>query len=266
MKKYGYILAGLLTAFFTSHSQNLNGFWKGTLSMRGCFGENNIELQLNITGDKISGDSYHFDDIYNYVKKKIRGSYDAASKKLTVVETIVTTHHIPLHCVICIKTYELQYSKKGDLEILDGIWYGNVMSTGADCLGGSITLSRVTESAFREIPEIKTDTGTLRLDFYDNGVVDGDSISIRVNKKLVATHQLLSDKPIILYVTIDLKNLFQEVEMIAENLGTIPPNTALLIVTAGKKRYRLNLTSNESKNAMVRFVYDPEGSGEESNQ
>ena len=67
--------------------------------------------------------------------------------------------------------------------------------------------------------------------------VDGDSISIRVNKKLVATHQLLSDKPIILYVTIDLKNPLQEVEMIAENLGTIPPNTALLIVTAGKKRY-----------------------------
>ena len=96
--------------------------------------------------------------------------------------------------------------------------------------------------------------------------VDGDSISIRVNKKLVATHQLLSDKPIILYVTIDLKNPLQEVEMIAENLGTIPPNTALLIVTAGKKRYRLNLTSNESKNAMVRFVYDPEASGEESNQ
>jgi hypothetical protein len=66
-------------------------------------------------------------------------------------------------------------------------------------------------------------------------------------------------------VTIDLHNKFQEVEMIAENLGSIPPNTALLIVTAGKKRYRLYLTSTESKSAMVRFVYDPDAEGEVTN-
>jgi hypothetical protein len=44
--------------------------------------------------------------------------------------------------------------------------------------------------------------------------------------------------------------------MIGENLGTIPPNTALLIVTAGNKRYQLFLASNGKKNAQVRFVYD----------
>ncbi len=128
-----------------------------------------------------------------------------------------------------------------------------------------IRLSRIAESAFKEIPEIKVDTGTLKLDFYDNAVVDGDIITIRVNKQVVASNQLLSAKPITLFVTIDLQNKFQEVEMIAENLGSIPPNTALLIVTAGKKRYRLYLTSTESKNAMVRFVYDPEAEGEVTN-
>jgi hypothetical protein len=46
--------------------------------------------------------------------------------------------------------------------------------------------------------------------------------------------------------------------MIAENLGTIPPNTAVLIITAGEKHYRLYLTSTENKNAMVRFIYDPD--------
>ena len=225
--------------------------------MKGCFTENNIELQLTITGGKVTGDSYHYQDVYSYVKKKIRGSYDAESKIITVVETIVTTYHIPIQCVICIKTFELKYSKTGDVELLNGIWYGNVMTTGADCMGGSITLSREAESAFKEIPEIKTDTGTLRLDFYDNGIVDGDSITIMLNKKVVASNQLLSEKPITLFVRIDASNTFQEVEMIAENLGTIPPNTALLIITAGNKSYRLYLTSTESKNAMVRFVYDP---------
>ncbi len=46
--------------------------------------------------------------------------------------------------------------------------------------------------------------------------------------------------------------------MVAENLGKIPPNTALLMVTAGTKRYRLYLTSTEVKSAKVRFVYDSE--------
>jgi hypothetical protein len=49
---------------------------------------------------------------------------------------------------------------------------------------------------------------------------------------------------------------FQEVEMVAENLGSIPPNTAILIVTAGEKRYQLLLTSTTEKSARVRFVYE----------
>jgi hypothetical protein len=265
VKRSAAIIACLLAGCFLTHAQNLNGFWKGSLTMRGCFGDNNIELQLTVTDNKITGDSYHYQDVYNYVKKKIKGSYDAATKRLTVIETIVTTHHIPLHCVICIKTFELQYKKEGELEFLEGIWHGNVMNTGDDCRGGTITLSRIAESAFKEIPEIKVDTGTLKLDFYDNAVIDGDIITVRVNNKVVASNQLLSAKPITLFVTIDLNNKFQEVEMIAENLGSIPPNTALLIVTAGKKRYRLYLTSTESKNAMVRFVYDPDAEGEETN-
>ena len=44
--------------------------------------------------------------------------------------------------------------------------------------------------------------------------------------------------------------------MIAENLGSIVPNTALLIITAGEKRYQLFLSSTEQKSAKVRFVYD----------
>jgi type IV secretory pathway VirB9-like protein len=49
----------------------------------------------------------------------------------------------------------------------------------------------------------------------------------------------------------------QEVIMKAENLGSIPPNTALLIITAGKKRYKLHLTSTDKRNAAVRFIYEP---------
>jgi hypothetical protein len=45
--------------------------------------------------------------------------------------------------------------------------------------------------------------------------------------------------------------------MVAENLGRIPPNTALMIVMAGDERFTVFLNSSEQKNAMVRFKYQP---------
>jgi hypothetical protein len=48
--------------------------------------------------------------------------------------------------------------------------------------------------------------------------------------------------------------------MVAENLGSIPPNTAILIITAGKNRHLLSLSSSEVKSARVRIVYEPAGS------
>ena len=115
---------------------------------------------------------------------------------------------------------------------------------------------RMMYNVFKEIPEVVVDTGTLRLDFYDNAEIDGDSITVLVNKKVIISHQKLSSKPITVFVTIDLSNTFQEIEMVAENLGSIPPNTAVLIITAGDKKYQLFLSSTKSKSAMVRFVYD----------
>jgi hypothetical protein len=243
-------------------AQNLNGFWKGTLSMQGCFPDNNIELQISLKDKIASGDSYHYQDVNNYVKKKLGGSYNAAVKKLNLREGLVTTYHIPGRCVICVKNFELVYSRNGSVETLSGYWSGNVLHTAISCEGGSIVLTRIAESAFKEIPEIKVDTGSIRLDFYDNAQVDGDSITVLVDKRVVLAHQRLSAKPITTYIRIDLENIFHEVEMMAENLGSIPPNTAILIISAGEKRYLLSLTSSESKSAMVRFVYN----GEVANQ
>jgi hypothetical protein len=251
------ILSALLLFCLPAQSQNISGIWKGTLTMRGgCFAENNIELQLNISGNKVTGDSYHYLDIDNYIKKRCIGTYDAVTKKIFVQEELVTTYKIPYYCVICIKKYELIYSKNDNIETLIGGWTGNILDSNRSCLPGTITLSRITQSAFKEIPEVKVDTGTLRLDFYDNAEVDGDSITVKVNGKVVLSHQRLTSKAVTTEVLIDLQNTFQEIEMIAENQGSIPPNTALLVVTAGDKKYQLYLTSTEEKNARVRFVYE----------
>lgn len=255
MKRYLAIVLCFIAG--AAMAQDVSGFWKGTLTMTGgCFPVNHIELQIDESSQTITGNSYHYLNVDNFVKKKFQGFYNPAEKKLVLNEALVTVFNIPSHCTVCIKNYTLVWSRTGNQETLTGYWDGRMANTGADCLPGTIVLHRIRESAFKEVPEVAVDTGTIRLDFYDNGMVDGDSITVLVNKQVVLSHQRLTAKPITSYVKVDLHNTFQEIEMVAENLGSIPPNTALLIVTTGEKRYRLFLSSTETKSAKVRFVYE----------
>ena len=94
-----------------------------------------------------------------------------------------------------------------------------------------------------------------KIDFYDNGEIDGDSISVFYNGRLVLSHQRLSDKPVSLKLMLDNDTQENLVTMYAENLGTIPPNTALMIVTDGDKRYEVRITSDTEKSGSVVFVH-----------
>jgi type IV pilus assembly protein PilB len=60
------------------------------------------------------------------------------------------------------------------------------------------------------------DTGTIKIDFYDNGQVDGDTISVYVNNMPVVSNQRLTTKPVSIKVKIDLKRTEQEVIMVGE--------------------------------------------------
>ena len=241
-----------------STAQNLNGVWRGTLTQGpgGCFRVYNIELNIKNENGKLKGASYHYSDVTNYVKEDFGGNYNYASKTLSINELKVLTFHVPPDCIPCIKQYNLVYEKQDNKEVLTGDWGGVTMNNFASCPPGKITLARVAESDFEHIKEIRVDTGTIRLDFYDNAQVDGDIITVLLNNQPLASNQKLTSKPITLEIKVDLTNREQEITMVAENLGDIPPNTALLIITAGAKRYQLYLTSTEKKNAQVRFIYD----------
>ena len=258
--------------FLNAGGQNLTGIWKGTLTQGpgGCFPVYNIELQILVEGTKVTGASYHYSDLENYVKEQFEGSYNPDTKTLSISEIKLTTYHVPSDCVPCIKKYTLTYSKNGDKEVLSGDWGGVTMNNSAACPPGTIGLNRTEESAFKEVDktipltmrvnelvkEIKVDTGMINISFYDNATVDGDTISVFLDKEVVLSNQRLTTQPIKLNIMIDLLRQQHEVVMVAENMGEIPPNTALMVIDAGKERYRLFLTSTEQKNAMVRFIYE----------
>jgi hypothetical protein len=101
--------------------------------------------------------------------------------------------------------------------------------------------------------EILVESDSLRLSFYDNGDIDGDSISVFLNKQLVLTHQGLTARAINMFMILDSTKDVNIVDMFAENLGTIPPNTALMIINDGKNRFEVYMSSSLTQNAMVRI-------------
>ena len=106
----------------------------------------------------------------------------------------------------------------------------------------------------RENPVIKTietEPAAITIELYDNGQIDGDTVSIYHNNKLVVSKAGLSEKPVTLQVRVDAANPHHELTMVAENLGSIPPNTSLMVITAGKKRYEVFISSSEQKNARL---------------
>ena len=95
---------------------------------------------------------------------------------------------------------------------------------------------------------------SIELRFYDNAEIDGDSIALYLNNKQVFQHLLLSDQPYSIKFSVNDLQADNELVMVAENLGSIPPNTSLMVVIVGDKRYEARLYADESSSALVRFV------------
>ncbi len=115
----------------------------------------------------------------------------------------------------------------------------------------------VTQRKNTEQSRITVNTKSINLKVYDNAIMDGDTVSILYNGKLLLSHQLLSEKGIDINLELDEKQTRHEIVLFAENLGSIPPNTALIVITAGDKRYELFASASLEENAVLVFEYKP---------
>jgi len=95
---------------------------------------------------------------------------------------------------------------------------------------------------------------SIELNFYDNAEIDGDSIALFLNNKLLLQHIGLTDRAYTVKIAVSSLEEDNELVMVAENLGSIPPNTSLMVAMVGDKRYEARLQSSEGSSALVRFV------------
>jgi len=102
-----------------------------------------------------------------------------------------------------------------------------------------------------QVVEFKSDS--LELKLYDNGEIDGDTVSILLNGEILLTKQGLKASAI--KKTIYIQPGSNEITLVlyAENLGKYPPNTGLLVVHDGEDVYQVRFSADLQQNAAVIF-------------
>jgi hypothetical protein len=103
-------------------------------------------------------------------------------------------------------------------------------------------------------PQVVTfKSDSLELALYDNGEIDGDTVSILLNGEILMAKQGLKASAI--RKTIYVQPGSEEITLVlyAENLGKYPPNTGLLVVHDGEDTYQIRFSADLQQNASVVF-------------
>lgn len=107
------------------------------------------------------------------------------------------------------------------------------------------------KSTFTQEVNYKSDS--LVLSLYDNGEIDGDTVSVYLNGEILMAKQGLKASAIkkTIYISPDSEDF--SLVLFADNLGKYPPNTGLLVVRDGDDVYNLRFSSDFQKNAGIVF-------------
>ena len=275
-----FILAVLLMlSGWVVKGQDLTGQWTGSAMSDG----QNHKLVLSINeGDSAFGGVLHW---YTPETRTIRhivvsGRFFGKDSTLTIREDSVAAPNGVAGGGPPGGFYILFYRRTaGRRDILEGHWHA-----GDDYTGRYDLTIRLEKKAppFLPVPEIKkthkkdsidlrrypilqgrenvvaahipvTGVDTAKIELYDNGEIDGDSVSLFLNNVLLVQHVRLAAEPKVLLVPIDKSLPVNTLLLVAENLGKLPPNTALMVVTIHGKTYNLFLSTDYKKNASIEF-------------
>lgn len=276
-----FICITILIIFsFSLNAQTLTGTWVGNYSKVSLFNNPTLlVVEIIVTNDSIiNGLSHLYYHNNKYEHHKIKGKINLKDSTVFFEESFIETN-LKFVNIIELK-YKLKLVSSNNTLRLEGKWKGTESFLGYlpihkvwlqkrqdSILKKQILLdssakhkvdttdkklSRITD--VQKLIEVsKTETDSIKISVYDNGEVDGDSISVYKNDSAIFINKPISTNPIVFYLSLDKSIQLQKIKMIAENMGSIPPNTALMIIETANKRYEVHLSSNFEKNASVEF-------------
>jgi hypothetical protein len=105
----------------------------------------------------------------------------------------------------------------------------------------------------KTVNEINFKSDSLTIALYDNGIVDGDTVSLFLNGVNILSKQKLKESAT--KKTIYTTALPDSIELVlfAENLGSIPPNTGLMVIRDGEIEYQIRFSADLNQNATIRL-------------
>ena len=118
-----------------------------------------------------------------------------------------------------------------------------------------IPITTKTEIATRKtekILDIVFNSDSLQLSIVDNGTVDGDTVSLVLDGKVIVEKLGLTSQPFRMTIPVNVpQGDSLKLVLYAENLGSIPPNTGLLVIQDGINRHEIRFESDLQKSSAV---------------
>lgn len=285
-----YFLIMFLLTQFRAGAQDINGVWEGNYkNFLNIAKPQKLVVELELYNDSlVTGASHLYYRNNKYEHYRISGVYRKRDSTIRFSEDSVIAVKLGLLADYCTGDYTMKLTVTDTLLRFDGRWKDNTSkflgcpSTGvwlqkriqkdslaarrieAESLPGMSMRDTVRiirppvisnrRSDIQSIIEInKSDIDSIRIDIYDNGTVDQDSVSVYLDDQLLVPPSFISTNPISRVIHIDPAKPFAKIRLVAISLGSIPPCTALLVVTTRKKRYEVNLSSSFESNGVLEF-------------
>ena len=200
------------------------------------------------------------DTVVKVITKPIIDSVKATPKPINKKDTLVKATPKPIINKDSIAKQQLVLKKNKETQIEDSITRKEILAALEELSKLKREQERIVEYLTKRINkkpiEIYTNADSVTVELYDSGIHDNDSVSVIYNSHLVVDKQELQvNKPIKFNLKLDKTKKYNELVLVAENLGTLPPNTAVMIITDQfNKRQEVFLTADLSHNEVVYFI------------
>ncbi len=111
---------------------------------------------------------------------------------------------------------------------------------------------RASERTTTSLATLAVDTANVTLELWDGQVEDGDSISLRLNGEWIATGFPVKNR--LQKIPVRLRPGENTLLFMADNLGSIPPNTSELRVRYGTKTKTFGLSTDFKRNNEIKLI------------
>lgn len=278
----------ILFLFPLSCLAQFKGLWNGYITMENRDLNSSYILNIKEESDGIvRGDAYLYRVKYlkflgkmNFIGTIEDGKLNLTELKLLINQRPITNEDF------CYKEMLLEMIEKNNITHLTGPWSG-ALATGHGCPPGNVFLKRVDDknSRFETIPDeifaklreedknlvqdsflntvftdphiINVHSRNVTVEITDNDVMDGDIISVYVNREKVISRLKIKKRQTKQIVKLSPNVHINEMVIFAHNLGDIPPNTCLMKVSDGITSQEVYIASSLQKSALIYFKYTP---------